>query len=75
VRSEHVRSDLTAVREAHVSCGHLTRRDWEAKPMNNEVAGPKIGRSPNGNRRCRLSLHASFFPFLPSQPKRRREYL
>ena len=28
--SEHPRSGLTALREAHVSFGHLTCRAWEA---------------------------------------------
>src|ERR1700757_1728732 len=47
-RREHPRSGLTALREAHVTFGHLTCRAWEAKPTSNAVAGPKIGRAAAG---------------------------
>jgi hypothetical protein len=38
---EHGRSALTALREAHVSIGHLTSRAWEAKLSRNEAKTKK----------------------------------
>jgi hypothetical protein len=43
----HTRSGLTALREAHVSFGHLTRRTWEVKGASNEGSAKKTCR-PEG---------------------------
>jgi hypothetical protein len=38
---EHARSGLTALREAHVTSGQLTRRAWEAKLSRNDAKTQK----------------------------------
>jgi hypothetical protein len=55
------RSGLTALREAHVSFGHLNRRAWEAKPTSN--AGARAEAPQRSAVSSRLPSSFSPWPF------------